>query len=266
MKLLVYSDLHLDRRPFNPKSPNGELADCNADVVILAGDIDEGTRGIRWARETFTDKPILYVAGNHEFYGQHWTGLLDALREEAHRCKVSFLETDAVAIGGVRFLGCTLWSDFALLGDGSALTSMQNALSSINDFKRIQVTRTAEFYENLTNRLSPEMVLARHRGSACWLKEELLKDVSERTVVITHHAPHVESIPSPQRGHRLSPAYASDLSALMGLADLWIHGHIHDPVDYSLAGTRVISNPRGDLRKDNRQNHPRFKLGRVWEV
>jgi predicted phosphodiesterase len=266
MKLLIYSDLHLDRRSFNPRSPDGERADSNADVVILAGDIDEGTRGIRWARETFTDKPILYVAGNHEFYGQHWTALLDALREEAHCCEVGFLETDAVSIGGVRFLGCTLWSDFALMGDGTARASMQNALSSMSDFRRIQVTRTAEFYENLTSRLSPEMVLARHRGSVSWLKEELLKDVPERTVVITHHAPHVESVPILQRGHRLSPAYASDLSALMGSVDIWIHGHIHDPVDYLLAGTRVISNPRGDLLKDSRQDHPRFKPGGVWEV
>ena len=30
-----------------------------------------------------------------------------------------------------------------------------------------------------------------------------------------------------------------------GTVDLWIHGHSHQAVDYEIANTRVLSNPRG---------------------
>lgn len=66
-----------------------------------------------------------------------------------------------------------------------------------------------------------------------------------RTVVVTHHAPHPDSVHPRFAGNLLNPAFASDLSALMGPADLWIHGHVHDSFDYQVNGTRVIANPRG---------------------
>lgn len=77
-RLLILSDLHLDHRALSPEY-DGKRLDEQADVVVLAGDIHVGTKGLRWARETFPDKPIVYVAGNHEFFGQHWRGHLDAM-------------------------------------------------------------------------------------------------------------------------------------------------------------------------------------------
>lgn len=59
MRIHPLSDLHNEFAPFTP-----EVRD--ADVVILAGDIDLGTQGIEWARQAF-DCPVLYVPGNHEF-------------------------------------------------------------------------------------------------------------------------------------------------------------------------------------------------------
>ena len=78
MKLQVLSDLHLAHLPL-PAMHNGSHIDAQADVVVLAGDIDDGVVGLRWASETFPDKPVVYVAGNHEFYGHHWTQHLDAM-------------------------------------------------------------------------------------------------------------------------------------------------------------------------------------------
>lgn len=37
----------------------------------------------------------------------------------------------------------------------------------------------------------------------------------------------------------------SDLQYLMGRMDLWVHGHVHEPVDLIYSGTRIVANPGG---------------------
>jgi predicted phosphodiesterase len=46
----------------------------------------------------------------------------------------------------------------------------------------------------------------------------------------------------------MNGAYASDLSEFIldnENIKVWVHGHMHDPVDYMIGDTRVVSNPRG---------------------
>ncbi len=266
MKLLVYSDLHLDQRPFIAVLENGRRVDADADLVILAGDIHVGVRGIRWAREAFPDTPVLYVAGNHEFYGYHWTKLIDELHEAANKYDVDFLEVDSIEISGIRFLGCSLWTSFKLFGEENKRFAMYHAKGGMNDYREIKISRMPEMYWVHGKYLKPELTALRHQRSVEWLQEELKGGDPSKTVVITHHAPHPDSIPPRYRSHHLSPAYASDLSALMGQAALWIHGHIHDPVDYTVNGTRVISNPRGYMHWNGGYENGRFKPAGIWEI
>ena len=65
MRIHLLSDLHNEFSPFTPEV-------LETDVVILAGDIDVKTRGVDWAKRAFSG-PVLYVPGNHEFYGGHLT-------------------------------------------------------------------------------------------------------------------------------------------------------------------------------------------------
>jgi hypothetical protein len=44
-------------------------------VIVLAGDIFSKHLGLEWARKAFPDKPIIYVMGNHEYYGGSDEGL-----------------------------------------------------------------------------------------------------------------------------------------------------------------------------------------------
>src|SRR5690348_16009237 len=105
MRIHILSDLHIEFAPFTPPP-------IDADVVILAGDSHVGVRGIQWAREIFSDKPVIYVAGNHEFYGGAYPTVLDKLRREAKGSNVNVVENNLVRVGDIMFLGCTLWTDF----------------------------------------------------------------------------------------------------------------------------------------------------------
>ena len=92
---------------------------------------------------------------------------------------------------------------------------------------------------------SPEQALAEHEASRRWLSDQFVRSSPHPKIVITHHAPHAGSV-HPKWGDNLTnAAFVSDLSPLMGKAELWVHGHTHDSFDYSVAGTRVVTNPMG---------------------
>jgi predicted phosphodiesterase len=233
MRLHVLSDLHLEYAPFT--SP-----DVDADVVVLAGDTAPGVAGVEWAARTFVDRPVLYLAGNHEFYNHALPSLTEELRAAAAGGPVQVLENDAVVIAGTRFLGCTLWSDFELAGRSERKRSMSVCSRVVNDFKLIRRTGSDQLFH-------PQDALALHQRSRAWLAEQLAVPFDGPTVVLTHHAPLVRERPQNPVLAAIGGAFASDLSALMGadLAQLWVFGHVHRCVDTTIDGTRVISNQRG---------------------
>jgi Icc-related predicted phosphoesterase len=259
MKMLVYSDLHLDHGPFNPILENGIRVDEQADLVVLAGDINNGISGIKWGREAFPDKPILYVMGNHEFYGGHWDRTLERARELATEFDVHLLENDSLKVGEVTFLGATLWTDFRLFGE-DRFAAFSEARERMNDYRQIKISRSAEMYWVKSKNLIPDLTSRRHRRSLEWMDSQLDGADPAKTVIISHHAPHLKSIPQEYKEDILSCCYASDLSRYMGKAKLWIHGHVHESVDYHLNGTRVISNPRGYRLRTGKVQNPRFEM------
>ncbi len=248
LSLLVLSDLHLDHHAFPLVRVDGRRIDAGADVVVLAGDINEGLKGLRWAAQSFPDKPIVYVAGNHEFYSRDWTKHLHDLRSLAAALGIHFLERESVEIGGFRFLGCSLWTSFEINGVEATQECMREAQQRMTDYKRIKFSRTSgtsDFYWVRSKHIVPAMTQCRHRESVAWLEEQLIVGDPSRTIVVTHHAPHPRSIRPGYVGDSLTPAYVSNSEHLMGHAILWIHGHTHDSFDYEVNGTRVVCNPRG---------------------
>jgi predicted phosphodiesterase len=124
MRLHILSDLHLEFEPFTPPV-------VEAEVVILAGDVSTGRNGLKWALKTFPDRPVIYVLGNHEFYGQKLQKLIKELQELADGTNIHLLENGSCCIGDVVFLGATLWTDFAL--NGNPVVSEVVAQTSMND-------------------------------------------------------------------------------------------------------------------------------------
>ncbi|MFL5863247.1 MAG: metallophosphoesterase [Solirubrobacteraceae bacterium] len=233
MRLYVLSDLHLERAAFQP-------CHVDADVILLAGDIARGTQGVRWARSWAQGRPVLYVAGNHEFYGHAIPGLIDELRRAAAGSSVHVLENDEVTLDGVRFLGCTLWSDFDFDGPERRSQAMRLCERVVNDYQHITFGPNGRTLTARDTRMH-------HLTSRQWLGVRLADPHSGPTVVMTHHAPVIRTRPAEPALRALGGAFASDITELMDgdRVALWIFGHTHRVADLVVRGTRVISNPRG---------------------
>ena len=243
MKLHILSDLHLELFKFEPDP----AAVAAADVIVLAGDIHKGTKAIPWARQAFPDKPIVYVAGNHEYYDNYWFLLVDDMREQARLHNVHFLENDAVTINDFRFLGATLWTDFEFNAVSRKSQNMRLIESEMSDYMLIDpALKVGQPY----TRLRAVQTLERHQASIAWLKAELPKGDPEKTVVVTHHYPHKNSCAPKWAKDPINAAFGSniELDVLLG-ATLWVHGHTHDSFDYRVKradrSVRVVCNPRG---------------------
>lgn len=147
---------------------------------------------------------------------------------------------------------------------------MSDALRLMTDFRRIKLDRlpgeNQEWREFKLKKLFPLLTLRRHLQSAEWLDRQLSAGDPGKTVVVTHHPPLGQSIPEQFIGDILSPAYASNLTRLVGRSRLWVHGHVHDSMDYMFGMTRVICNPRGYPDACNMPLNPAFKPRLVVEV
>lgn len=240
MKIQLASDLHLEflQRGFPGECLISPAVD--ADVLVLAGDIANGVQAI----ELFRDwpVPVLYLAGNHEFYGHSIQGTRADLRKAATGTHITFLDNDAIDFLGVRFLGSTLWTDYRLALNRTQRQLMETAELSINDHNRIVCNE---------GRFTAAKALAEHELARAWLDRELSRPYDGKTVVITHHGPHPLSVHPRYAGDPVNGAFVSDLSELLPKAQLWLHGHVHDSFDYKIGGCRVVANPLGYARNRN---------------
>lgn len=272
MKLFLTSDLHTEhaQQSFDPYENYPCLRFSypeEADVIVLAGDIGEGTQGLEWARHRFTNKEIVYVPGNHEYYDGD-LAIIDNMRLTAKALGIHLLNNDAVILQGTRFLGTTLWTSF----DNYSHYAVAEAERDMHDYHYI---KCQHWWKNNQNRakalwlmnpdstvgfdpefFSPTVAYLLHRDALAWLTEQLDTPHNGKTVIVTHHAPSMRSLPSIIDNH----AYASNLEAFIASRadkiDLWCHGHSHVPVDYEVSGVRIVSNPRG---------YPKFNVSAAFD-
>ena len=239
MRVWVMSDLHLEFAIYELPRPLPE-----ADVCVLAGDISRKgpVAAVRWAASNFDGAmPVILVAGNHDYYG---SSMVEALAEAKQLAAsipfIHLLENRVIELGSTLFFGCTLWTDFAL--HGAAAADMLLAWSSMSDYKRIN------YRKRPFQRLSPSQTLRLHQESKSFI-ETMGRGLAggRKMVIVTHHAPSACSVPRKYSDDPASPAYASRMDDLIERVrpSLWIHGHIHERLDYRIGTTRVVCNPRG---------------------
>lgn len=257
LRIQLASDLHLEmlERSFPGERLIAPAAD--ADLLVLAGDIASGTRAL----ELFAQwpVPVLYLAGNHEFYGLDWKTTRADLRRAARGTSILFLDNDVAdlsafehwsasrrqVLGRVRFLGTTLWTDYRYNAGKTQRQLMEHAELRISDHR---VIRT----EN--GRFTAAQALCDHEVSRAWLERELGQPFDGKTVVLTHHGPHPLSVHPrylSMDALATNAAFVSDLTPLLQQADLWFHGHVHDSFDYQVGRCRVVANPLGYAKNRN---------------
>lgn len=261
-KFQIFSDLHLG---YNRSSPV-IVVPRDVDAVVVAGDIRAPVqRSIQWldAEVASQGRPVVFVAGNHEHYGQVYENSIASGRvASAAYPDVHWLENNHIVIAGVRILGATLWTDYELYH--SVAISMASAQRGLNDHSEIRSFESvvAGYSRGL---FTPEQALGLHKESRAWLKSALAEPWDGKTVVVTHHCPHPMSVPPKYRGDPLNPAFTSNLSDLIGRhqPNLWVHGHTHSSFDYFVPGTktRVVCNPMGYDHEN-----PSFDINMVVEV
>ncbi|MCK9619859.1 MAG: metallophosphoesterase [Methylobacter sp.] len=242
MRINYFSDIHLEFGAL-------EAPDNDADIIIAAGDIGVSTQGVEWLK-TF-NKPVVYIAGNHEFYTHEYQQTLQLIRKRCAGSNVHFLENDCFIFQGVRFLGCTLWADLFVEGDKTA-----EALGkTLNDFRRIK------FAERPFDAVQFSQL---HQNSKTWLEQELAQPYSGKTVVVTHHAPSLWSWNDTAYALK-KLAYCNDMKPLLHEYEIaaWFHGHVHCQIDYRIAGARILCNPRGYA---GTKVAPRFDQDRTVDI
>ena len=228
MRIAIASDLHLE-------FGRVELISAPADILVLAGDIC--VAGISGYYEKFFEacavqfEKVLYVLGNHEFYGGNIETTADALREKLGYIRNLWLMDDyrwfPIGLSGA-IVGTTLWSEIPIAEEGLVAEFM-------TDYYEISTASG-----KLTVRDENEL----HRERLAWLAENIM----EAEVVITHHLPSYRSVAPKYRNSPVNSAFANrldDLIAANPQIKLWVHGHTHEKLDYRIGETRIVCNPRG---------------------
>lgn len=254
MKIQIISDLHLEYGGLDHPQAS------DADLVILAGDIHIGLKGVVWAIESFT-VPVIMVFGNHDHYGESnaYPSLLNRAKELTRGTHVTILENEITEMEGVLFVGCTLWTNFEL--HGNPLLDSRRAMDNILDFDRIYI-------DGENRKILPMDMSGLHFESRRFLSDLVGMLSEKKTVLVFHYSPTSLSIKDEIRGNSLNPAFASRTDDIIMDINpvLVVHGHTHTSFDYIHPGcdSRIVCNPRG--YKEINMLNPEFELKKVVEI
>lgn len=223
MKLRVMSDLHLDFL-LDSKGWLESLEDVDCDVIVVAGDLSNFRDLGECVSELcnrFKDKPIVFLPGNHEYYGALRRDVISLMKyKQSQHENLDYVDLgESKPYGGRTFTCMTLW--FRQVGFMLE--------SQFSDFFYIKGLRNWVYEEN--------------KKSIDYLESNL----NESSIVFSHHLPSYKSI---------APKFINDPGNVFFLCDLtmliqnrqpqlWVHGHTHTACDYSIGKTRIICNPRG---------------------
>ncbi len=224
MKIQYMSDLHLEFGDyFIPK--------VVGDVLVLAGDIHVGEdKTFLYLTECAKVFPhVVYVHGNHELYKHDIWDFKKNIKDYIEPFdNIHILDDSKVEIGGISFIGGTMWSSVS-----------DRTFSRMNDSRIIMDS-------SLSEPLSTSTVNSMFKNTMKYLLDEVPKFDASKTIIVTHHAPSFRSINTSRYGvDSMNDGYATEILKYFPDKLTWIHGHTHHCVDYVYKGIRVLSNQRG---------------------
>ena len=251
MKLRFASDLHLEFN-YEPEVVDSFIPRMDNDsetILALLGDIHVGKEVVPYLDEMSKRfKHVIYIIGNHEFYGNNFYGLRNYLYDKTmHIPNLHILENETLVLDGQKFVGSTLWTDM----EGGSKGSILNVGEGLNDYHRIMGDGEM---------LTPRETIIAHEYSIEYLKN----NVDEDTIVLTHHAPLI-GLSDPQ--FKLSPVRGGFESDLMDLIfevrpKYWLYGHTHyNKSESHVDNTILLSNQLGYVEMGELLNYnPKMML------
>lgn len=224
MKIQLLSDLHLEFLPDQIPNFVYGLDPSDVDVLVLAGDIvtRNTIEGLTCFSDHYSNSEIIYVTGNHEFYGTYRPYMMNALRNlEQDLSNLHLLDHESIEVQGRWFLGSPLWY--------RPTRACMDLLPYWGEFEAIPGWERWVFEENYASML---------------FFEEHLK---EGDIVVSHYLPCSRSIAPEWRNSNSNVFFYCEMDSLIAERKpaLWLHGHTHSSCDYNFFDTRIVCNPRG---------------------
>ena len=255
MKIIPLSDLHI-RRPEDVVIPH-----FNSDVIVLAGDIVDPLSHVSasYMRILLTKtRYILYVPGNHEFWGHTYFSchkqideIISIVNSELPEPRV--FKLGCVTLDGIRFIGATLWTEMRERDGGIASSAI---MRDMVDYYKIR-KESGGF-------IQPSDTVSMHNMDKDFILRNI--DRSGTNVIVTHHVPTWNHLDPRYLLSELNPAFVSNLDEMiLSVTDhvpLWIHGHTHTSFDTTIGKTRIVCNPKGYVLRNGNDENPKFKSGR----
>jgi len=266
MKIAVCSDIHLEFGTISLENTEG------ANVLILGGDIcvakdlnkrDEYAIMDRFGRSEACHQffqeccarfpHVIYIVGNHEHYHGDFRDTIKHLRDKlGYLVNLHILDKQMVQLGGVSFIGGTLWTDMNKEDPITLLhmTGMMNDFRCIMNSNRVVNFKDHEGkFATRTAKFSPDDTVVDHKEMLEYIRIMIEGKFDQKFVVVGHHAPSKAST-HPRYADEviMNGGYNSDLSEFImdhPQIKLWTHGHTHEDFDYVIGSTRIVCNPRG---------------------
>jgi len=233
LKICLISDTHEEHKWRS--HPLGSVYDKlleedEFDILVAAGDIDSSTLGATKLLEKYENKPILYLAGNHEFYYNSLNILNTKFRKlaEEHENFIFFEDGQHFHYEGIDFIGGTNWP-------------------AIPKSFQLEVKYNIADYNYILH----------HKVDDWSLKETFDNNIRgllegnkyNKLVGLSHFLPCWEVV-DPKWMHpmykNLNNYFVSPIPPeLLQRFDYWLFGHTHDQTQVNHLNCKMIANPRG---------------------
>ena len=232
MKIRLLSDLHHEFRPDTFKHQQF-IKHSGEDVTVLAGDIAVGANNVAQVLDLFLlagHRKIVYLPGNHEFYGNYFTEVTADLEQVCRDRDVTLLRPGSKLVkDDVVFFGGTLWSNF---DESPIAQTLSNRM--ISDFRAIKS-------------FSTQMCKTLYYNDLAWIKRAYQMYPDHKKVIVTHFLPALECVDQKYNGSPVNSYFANNLGEWIQTLEntVWLYGHTHDSADFELGNTRMVCNPMG---------------------
>lgn len=279
-RIAIVSDLHIDSYRSAGRDAITSLGLENVinddlDALIIAGDLCDGP-ALKWSAALGHLTPhiapdrIYIIPGNHDYFG----GTLqddNLLAQQAHSVGAHWAQKQELCHGDTRFLCCTLWTDFDLLGDRNK--AMNIAHRTMRDYERIRKIHSVTPGSGLQSQsympqILPSDTVTIHNEHKAWLESQLMTahpaGKAGRTVIVTHHGPS-PSTAGPVDG--LTPAFHSNMTDLIErfAPDAWFFGHSHRRLRATVRRTDLRNVSAGYCGEFHRSESKEFVETCSWE-